>query len=46
MGESSADNAAEIALAKKLMIIVFTDFLCWVRLVYFNSGLKISPIFI
>ncbi len=33
MGKSSS-GANEYHLAKKLMIIVFTDFLCWVRAVF------------
>ena len=31
MSKTSTRNTNDIALAKKLVIIVATDFLCWVR---------------
>ncbi len=38
---TESDNAKEIALAKKLMLIVFTDFLCWVRNIFFYEPFRI-----
>ena len=37
MKNSATSTADEYALAKKLVIIVATDFLCWVRLFMLNA---------